>query len=396
MSLEALAPWLIGVALLGPMLVWPLALVSLLRMMKGVRTLASVEVAPRETWPTLSVVSPACNEEAAIGQSLKSLVSQDYPALEVIAVNDRSTDRTGALIDEAAAADPRVVPVHISQLPPGWLGKLNAMAQGTARSTGEWVLFADADVRYGPQALRRAITYAEQHQLDFLTAMPQTDSAGFLADTIFAGTGLVMALTSRPWRVRDMDTKDVFGVGAFLLVRRSAYLRSPGFEWLKLEVADDMALCLMIKQAGGRCDVVNGRGMISLRWYESFREMTEKMQKNFYAIMGRFSLARSVAMAVGCVAFALAPWLALLPQTPVPLVWLTVASQLSLITGAVVFSVWTGRDPLYPALFPNVALLLLAFMSVRAGVLGHRMGGITWRGVRYEAALLQSQQRFRM
>lgn len=392
----SLASWLIAVALLGPMLVWPLALVALLRMMKGVRTLASVEVEPRETWPKLSVVSPACNEEAAIGQSLKSLVAQDYPALEVIAVNDRSTDRTGALIDEAAAADPRIVPVHLTELPPGWLGKLNAMAQGIARSTGEWVLFADADVRYGPQALRRAITWAEQHQLDFLTAMPQTDSAGFFADTIFAGTGVVMALTSRPWRVRDMNTTDVFGIGAFLLVRRSAYLRSPGFEWLKLEVADDMALCLMIKRAGGRCDVVNGRGMISLRWYESFREMTEKMQKNFYAIMGRFSLARSVAMAVGCVALALAPWLALLPQTPSPLGWLTVASQVSLVVGTLLFSRWTGRDPLYPALFPNVALLLLAFMSVRAAILGRRMGGIMWRGVRYEASMLASQQRFRM
>lgn len=392
----SLASWLIAVALLGPMLVWPLALVALLRMMKGVETLASVEVLPRETWPKLSVVSPACNEEAGIAQSLKSLVAQDYPALEVIAVNDRSTDRTGALIDEAAAADPRIVPVHLTELPPGWLGKLNAMAQGIARSTGEWVLFADADVRYGPQALRRAITWAEQHQLDFLTVMPQTDSAGFLADTIFAGTGVVMALTSRPWRVRDMSTTDVFGIGAFLLVRRSAYLRSPGFEWLKLEVADDMGLCLMIKRAGGRCDVVNGRGMISLRWYESFREMTEKMQKNFYAIMGRFSLARSVAMAVGCVVFALAPWLALLPQTPLPLVWLTAASQVSLVVGTLLFSRWTGRDPLYPALFPNVALLVLAFMSVRAAILGRRMGGIMWRGVRYEAALLESQQRFRM
>lgn len=392
----SLASWLIAVALLGPMLVWPLALVALLRMMKGVETLASVEVLPRETWPKLSVVSPACNEEAGIAQSLKSLVAQDYPALEVIAVNDRSTDRTGALIDEAAAADPRIVPVHLTELPPGWLGKLNAMAQGIARSTGEWVLFADADVRYGPQALRRAITWAEQHQLDFLTVMPQTDSAGFLADTIFAGTGVVMALTSRPWRVRDMNTTDVFGIGAFLLVRRSAYLRSPGFEWLKLEVADDMGLCLMIKRAGGRCDVVNGRGMISLRWYESFREMTEKMQKNFYAIMGRFSLARSVAMAVGCIVFALAPWLALLPQTPLPLVWLTAASQVSLVVGTLLFSRWTGRDPLYPALFPNVALLLLAFMSVRAAILGRRMGGIMWRGVRYEAALLESQQRFRM
>ncbi|MBL8937505.1 MAG: glycosyltransferase [Archangium sp.] len=396
MSLEALAPWLIAVALLGPIVVWPLALVSLLRLMTGVRTLASVEVQPRARWPTLSVVSPACNEEAAIAQSLKSLVSQDYPALEVIAVNDRSTDRTGALIDEAAAADSRIVPVHLSQLPPGWLGKLNAMAKGIERSSGDWVLFADADVRYGPQALRRAITYAEQHQLDFLTVMPQTDSAGFLADTIFAGTGLVMALTSRPWRVRDMTTTDVFGVGAFLLVRRSAYLRSPGFEWLKLEVADDMGLCLMIKRAGGRCDVVNGRGMISLRWYESFREMTEKMQKNFYAIMGRFSLARSVAMAAGCVAFALSPWLALLPQAPAPLGWLTLASQSALVVGTLLFSRWSGRDPLYPALFPNVALLLLAFMSVRAGVLGRRMGGITWRGVRYDAALLRSQQRFRL
>jgi hypothetical protein len=395
-SFAVLAPWLIGVALLGPALLWPLALVALLRTVRGVPLLASVDVAPREAWPTLSVVSPACNEEAAIAQSLQSLLSQDYPALQVVAVNDRSTDRTGALIDEAAAADPRVVAVHLAELPAGWLGKLNALAQGVARSSGEWVLFADADVRFGPQALRRAISYAERHQLDFLTALPQTDSAGFWADTIFAGTGLVMALTSRPWRVREADTADVFGVGAFLLVRRSAYLRSPGFEWLKLEVADDMALCLMLKRAGGRCDVVNGRGLVSLRWYASLREMTQKMQKNFYGILGRFSLARCVAVAVGCVALATLPLLALLPQAPVALAWLTLASQLCLLAGGVIFSAWTGRDPLYPALFPHVALLLLAFMSVRAGVLGHRAGGIVWRGQRYDAALLRSQQRFRM
>ena len=183
--------WLLSAALLGPALLWSFAFVSLLRAVRAVAVLAELP-ADREEWPRLSVVSPACNEEEGIAAALASLAAQDYPGLEVIAVNDRSTDRTGALIDEAARANPRIAPVHLSHLPDGWLGKLNAMNEGIRRSSADWFLLADADVRFGPLALKKAIAYAESRQLDFLTALPQIDPAGFLADTVFSVSGVAL------------------------------------------------------------------------------------------------------------------------------------------------------------------------------------------------------------
>jgi glycosyltransferase involved in cell wall biosynthesis len=389
----ALAEILLSAAMLVPGVLWAWALIALLRTMREVPVLADTPFAELDTWPRLSVVSPACNEEQGITAALASLAAQDYPGLEVIAVDDRSTDRTGALIDEAARTNPRIVPLHVTTLPDGWLGKLNAMEQGVRRSTGDWFLLADADVRFAPQALKRAVAWAEENGLDFLTALPQVDPAGFLADSVFAGSGVVFG-TQRPWRVRDASSPAIFGIGAFMLVRRAAYDRSPGLEWLKLEVADDMGLCLLMKQHGGKCDVANGRGLIRLNWYASFTEMKDKMQKNFFAIVGRFSLPRLLAVAALCAFLALGPLLAFLPSTPPVFRLVGLVGQLCLVGSAVTYNRWVGAKVL-PALVPNLALLLTAFMCVRSGVLGVRAGGIHWRGQLYPTRLLAPVQRVR-
>ena len=386
--------WLLSAALLGPALLWSFAFVSLLRAVRAVAVLAELP-ADREEWPRLSVVSPACNEEEGIAAALASLAAQDYPGLEVIAVNDRSTDRTGALIDVAARANPRIAPVHLSHLPDGWLGKLNAMNEGIRRSSADWFLLADADVRFGPLALKKAIAYAESRQLDFLTALPQIDPAGFLADTVFSVSGVALGLQFPPWKLRDPNRPEFFGIGAFMLVRRAAYDRSPGLEWLKLEVADDLGMALLLKKHGGKCDVVNGRGLLLLHWYSSFNDMKEKMQKNFFAVIGRFSLARSLAMAATVTYLALGPMLALRPATPLPFRVIGLVGQLCFMGCAATYAGWTGRK-LFAGFFPNAAMLLIAFMCVRAAILGRRMGGIRWRGHLYETKLLASAQRVRM
>lgn len=385
---------LLSLALLVGGLLWPYALASMLHTIRAVTLLARVPVADRTQWPRLSVVSPACNEEAGITAALNSLAAQDYPALEIIAVNDRSNDRTGALIDEVARANPHVVPVHLDTLPAGWLGKLNAMDQGIRRSSGDWFLLADADVRFEPLALKRAVAYAEARGLDFLSALPQVDPAGFLADTVFATSGVALGLQFKPERIRDAAKPDIFGIGAFMLVRRAAYDRSPGMEWLKLEVADDMGVCLLIKQHGGRCDFANGRGVLRLHWYSSFTDMKEKMQKNFFAVVGRFSLGRSFLMGAITAFLALGPLLALHPATPWPFRALALVGQLCFMATAATYNGWTGRK-LFTGFFPNVAMVLTSFMCVRAGILGARMGGIRWRGQLYETKLLAGAQRVR-
>src|SRR5690606_28514633 len=161
-------------------------------------------------------------------------LAQDYPALEVVAIDDRSTDDTGKILDQLAERFDALRAVHIEMLPEGWLGKLNALAQGLRHATGAWLLFADADTHYAPGALRRAVALAESRGLDLLTVYPHLTSRAFLADTVFAAAPVLSHVTMPMWAVRDPDHKAYAGLGAFILVRRTAYERSAGLEWLRL------------------------------------------------------------------------------------------------------------------------------------------------------------------
>jgi glycosyltransferase involved in cell wall biosynthesis len=125
-------------------------------------------------WPRLSVIIPACNEAAHLESAVETLVQQDYSDLEIILVNDRSTDATGAIIDRLAKNDPQIRALHIRKLPGGWLGKVHALHCGVAKARGEWLLFTDADVHFAPETLRRALAHVLQLQADHLALIPRT------------------------------------------------------------------------------------------------------------------------------------------------------------------------------------------------------------------------------
>src|SRR3954470_6768743 len=137
-------------------------------------------------WPRLTLVVAARNEAAELEASLESRLREDYPDLELVVVDDRSTDGTGAIVDRVASRDRRVVPVHVEELPDGWLGKLHAMHRGLERATGEWILFTDADVHLVPGTLRKAVAYAEARGLDHVGALPSVWPGGPLLDSIVA------------------------------------------------------------------------------------------------------------------------------------------------------------------------------------------------------------------
>ncbi|MCA9581734.1 MAG: glycosyltransferase [Myxococcales bacterium] len=355
--------------------------------------LARVAFSPPCPWPTLSVVMPACNEPD-LGKALSAHLRTDYPNVEWIVVNDRSTDGTGEVAERMASMDPRVRVIHVRTLPEGWLGKTHALQRGIEAATGEWVLFADADVKATPDTLGRAIAYAENRDLDFLTAIPRLEATTPLLDAMCLSAMRQVLAGCRIWAVSNPRSDAILGIGAFSLFRRTAYNSTPGMEWLRLEVADDLGLAYMLKSSGARCGVVLGKDNLSLTFYESLRALAGHMDKSAFAIVGRFSFFRALNMSLLLLAISLGPLLGLLlPSAP----WVGPLSAVALVLGygtAFVGARWMGSPLITTFLFPFADIALAGF-TVYAAARGAKRGGILWRGTFYPTALLRSAQRVR-
>ena len=180
---------------------WLWMFVGTLRVVRAVPLLAASDAPPPQTWPKLSIVIPACNEAASLESALCSVLEQDYPELEIILIDDRSTDGTAAIVDRMAAADPRILAIHVEQLPEGWLGKVHALDLGAAKASGSWLLFTDADVHMAPGTLRRAIAYAAHHAIDHLAAVPDLWPSSLLVDANMALFCRTFTVALRLWAV---------------------------------------------------------------------------------------------------------------------------------------------------------------------------------------------------
>ena len=387
----------LAVALLAlSALYWGTVAVLLVQALRRVPQLCELRPPAPAAWPRLSLVIPACNEGDTLGPALQSRLREDYPALELVVVDDRSTDATGAIVDAAAAQDPRVRPLHVRELPEGWLGKVHALHVGAAAAQGDWLLFTDADVHLEPGTLRTAVAYCEARGLDHLGVFPEIWSASFLLDVALGAFGRAVALVARPQAVEDPRSRAAFGVGAFNLVRRSALARSPGLAWLRLEVLDDAALGQMLKRSGARCGMAMGRGRVGLHFYRSLRELAHGVEKNGFAGAGRFSQVRLVLSVLAMLAVEVTPFV--VPVLSAAPGWLRAAgagvAAVALLS-SLVASRWMAR-PLLPALLVPVGTVLFAGCLLRSGWLAHRRGGIAWRGTLYPTALLREGARYQL
>jgi hypothetical protein len=370
---------------------WAFSLVNALRVVRAVHVLEDVHPPSPLRWPKLTLVIAARNEAAEMEAALETRLREDYPELELVVVDDRSTDATGAIVDRVAARDRRVVPVHVTELPRGWLGKLHAMHQGVQRATGEWILFTDADVHFQPGTLRKAVAYAESRGLDHVGALPTVWGSTPVLDSVIAFCFRQIFTSLRAWKAEDPESPVAAGCGAFNLVRRSAYDRTPGFEWLKMEVGDDVALAQMLKAYGGKTTFLNGRTILHLRFYESVRHMTVNVEKG--AGIGVFKPPVMAAISLALMALELLPWVAAsLPQPA----W---AKALALLTCAVAMGLSAGMNrwmaqPVWPALLQPLGSLVGCAIMARASVLAMVRGGIQWRGTFYALEELHRGSRF--
>jgi glycosyltransferase involved in cell wall biosynthesis len=358
------------------------------------RTMMSVREVPhhplRSPMPMVSMVVPACNEADTLEAAMRAKLSAQYPNLEILLVNDRSTDATGKIADRLAAEDPRVRALHVRELPEGWLGKLYALHRGTMEARGEWLLYCDADIHLSRSILQRVVAEAEAEGLDYVSLIPRLRSGPFLRDVAFATMLRGILMGGRPWKFRSPRSSAAAGSGVFALVRRSAYAKTPGFEHLRLEVADDVAFAQMLKRAGASCGVYLAKDDATLDFYPTLGALARGFEKNAYAGLGGYNVFRHYALTMALLAVELGPYLALL----VPEGRVLGALCILLLTGAqALLAHWSGHS-VARALVPSLgAFLFIAFIA-RAGYLVERNGFVEWRGTRYPLDLLRPGRRF--
>ncbi|MGA7301254.1 MAG: glycosyltransferase family 2 protein [Candidatus Sulfotelmatobacter sp.] len=333
--------------------------------------------------PRVSIIVPARNEESDIEQTLTLLLGLDYDNYEVIAVNDRSTDRTGDIMEEVAASagtQGRLRVIQHKELPPGWLGKAHAMWTATNEATGDWLLFTDADVLFKPDSVRRALAYAEAERADHVVLFPQMimKTPGEYMMIAFFQTMFVFG--HRPWKVADPKSRDHMGVGAFNLIRRSAYESIGTYERLRMEVLDDMKLGKLVKNAGFAQRNVFGGDLISIRWANGAMGVVNNLTKNFFAVLS-FQWPRTLISAFGLAFLNLMPFLG---------VWfahgwerLPYAVALGSMFSIYVGMSWRSGVPAYYFLLHPVSTVLFIYTLLRSMFLTLWNDGIIWRGTMY-------------
>jgi len=330
--------------------------------------------------PRISILFAARDEEEKLPAALTTLMEIDYPNVEVVAVDDRSQDSTGKILDEFAREHPRLRVVHVEQLPAGWLGKPHALQEAYQASTGEWLLFTDADVRFRVDVLRRAATLVKQRKLDHLTLLADVEMSGFWETVLLTFFGMAFHLGNNPGGVSDQDSRAYVGVGAFQLTSRAAYEASGTHQRLAMEVIDDMKLAKMIREAGFRSGVGVSEDAVVVRCAAGLGHLIHGTTKNFFAAFG-FSVQVGTVGLVGMFAINILPLAGLVFGEG----WIRIFSVIAVF---IAMCFHAGVDvvmrvsPLY-ALTQPLGALLFCYMLLRSTVVTLWQGGIVWRDTFY-------------
>ena len=333
--------------------------------------------------PLISVIVPARNEEESLEAGLRSLLAIDSIPIEIIAIDDRSTDGTGAIMDriaaEALSSGKNMRVLHVTELPAGWMGKTHAMALAARHATAPWLLFTDADIFFAPDTFQRALNFVEAEAADHLVVFPTLILKSFGERMMIAFFQGIAALSSRFWRIPNPEAKESMGVGAFNMVRADVYRKMGGFEALRMEVLEDLRFGFEVKRQGFRQHVAFGRDLVRVRWAKGLVGVIRNITKNFFAVF-RFRVMRTIVACCALCLFCAGPFVACAAGKAMCIPAALVLLMLVLLYRY--YRRYTGIPSAYALTFP-VAACLVVYSIIRSMVVTLARGGVQWRGTLY-------------
>jgi chlorobactene glucosyltransferase len=361
------------------------AIIFFLWVLSLFRTLLNLALVPRlrrgatpAAAPLVSVIIPARDEAHVIGATVEALLASTYRNFELVVVDDRSADGTGAIV--RAFADPRVTVIDGDEPPSGWLGKPWALHQGRSRARGELLLFVDADILYQPDALAAAVDALQRRGADMITLLPDIRMHGFWENAVMPNLAM-FAFTVVPAWLSNRTSLPILGVGGGTgnLVRAEGYDAAGGHEALKDAVIDDVALARLMRHAGSTTVALRADGLVSVRMYHGLREIVNGFTKNMFAVFGR-------NYAVTVVILILAPIINLLPFVLAFTGDRFAIASVALITliRLIVFGVL--RYPILAAIFLHPLMIAVwGWILIRSAWITGVRKQLSWRGRVYDA-----------
>lgn len=337
--------------------------------------------------PLVSILVPARNEQDRVLEAcIRSILAQDYGNFEVIAVNDRSTDQTGAILRTLAKSDDRLRVIEGEELPAGWLGKPYAMQQAINHARGEWILATDADMIFEASALRTALERTLENNGDALSLIPRFETGSFWERVIIPTWAWVFLMFAVFYRVNDPKSDRASGIGGFFLMRRTALDRVGGYEGLKDEVMEDVRLAERIKRSRAHFLIEPAPELISTRMYKTFGEAWECSTKNWFSGVN-FSFPFAMLCVVSMYLIAVVPPLiavvsAIAIASGTDLSALLVPAALSWLLQMLVMAIVIRRSEvsIVYALTVPLGLALIYAMLFDSSVRIITGSGVTWKG----------------
>jgi cellulose synthase/poly-beta-1,6-N-acetylglucosamine synthase-like glycosyltransferase len=328
----------------------------------------------------------ARDEQQQIENALRSFLDCNYPGLQIIAVDDRSQDATGRIMDRLAEEDARLEVHHVTVLPAGWLGKNHALHVGAAAAHTELLLFTDGDVVFGPEVLQRAVCTMLDHKIDHLSLTPGLITGSYCERVLVSSFAFLFSMGCQLWLVPSRMPWFYMGVGAFNLVRRDVYQSIGGHSRLKFDVLDDVKLGKCIKQSGYRQYLFTAADQLWVRWQQSAWGVIRGLEKNAFAAAD-YTIWKSLLASLLICLISIVPFLIPLRLTGPQSHGFLATALLMTISYGVHSRVCGSGWRVAPALICGGLGMLIALW--RSAWITLRQGGVSWRDTFYRIADLK-------